>query len=527
MALAMSDMVESVKARYAQVQCGRPIKGGFMTLPKNPSIRPLDESEALFIEVLLDRFVLTRRGPGVRLDVEFDGRTPAVWNRSGVRHARRAISGFKPRSAALQAKLDDFLLHRSGRRMVVEEPGFPFRYASGGTLPVIRAAGHDYYCLFYRDIAPVGWNIANGGCSSRSELRYPIMAAERELREEVVILDRRNRRRYVFAGDVGKPSDLPEFASARQVWSDRLALEIDKFRECQIPLKWLAGPDQVCVKLRGSPITNVDGCFLNINALDFGIEIDRIAKLSIDEDAVIIDGELAGDEPINQIVGLFEVTRLNRELAVGTRRCTPDRCFWDGHEFQPSHFEQVLNQGYFRQSRFRGATESRREYRLAREKLDLCPVTRRIIARYIGLGNQVQPIDRNVGVFISHPSEDARAAKCVYEWCANRGLDPFLSEESINQSNFGAAIDNALDCARHMIVVAGQPERLLKQWVQFEWRRFQGDILNGRKPHAQLIPFISGFEPRDLPGALREHNAVVFHPNRPRLALPRLERYLP
>lgn len=61
------------------------------------------------------------------------------------------------------------------------DENFPFRYASGGTLPILRMEGQGYYCFFYRDIFPIGWNIANGGCCTREELLNPQMTIEREL----------------------------------------------------------------------------------------------------------------------------------------------------------------------------------------------------------------------------------------------------------------------------------------------------------------------------------------------------------
>jgi hypothetical protein len=44
-----------------------------------------------------------------------------------------------------------------------KDPLFPFRYASGGVLPILRIGRKEFFCFFYRDIDPVGWNIANGG----------------------------------------------------------------------------------------------------------------------------------------------------------------------------------------------------------------------------------------------------------------------------------------------------------------------------------------------------------------------------
>jgi len=63
---------------------------------------------------------------------------------------------------------------------------------------VIRCNDRDYYCLFYREIAPVGWNIANGGAESVAELLDPLATIERELREELIIVEPAAGHRYVI-----------------------------------------------------------------------------------------------------------------------------------------------------------------------------------------------------------------------------------------------------------------------------------------------------------------------------------------
>jgi hypothetical protein len=66
-----------------------------------------------------------------------------------------------------------------------------------------------------------------------------------------------------------------------------------------------------------------------------------------------------------------------------------------------------------------------------------------------------------------------------------------------------------------------------KEWVKYEWERFHCDILNGRKKNAQMLSYISGFLPQDLPGPLRPREAVRFELARPKASLAKLARYLP
>ena len=497
-------------------------------MPKRePPIGPLRDTEPLFLEVLLPRLDLKRLSSGaVRLTIEFDEGSPSIWNRAGVRYVRGSIPRFDERAERLQTRLDAFLLDGNGRREAIEERGFPFRYASGGTLPVVRIGGTDFYCLFYRDIHPVGWNIANGGCLSRGELMSPLEAAERELREELIILDLANRRRYVFAGEGGKPADWPDFSEARRLWSERLGVAVHEFLERPTPLKWIDGQDEVSLRSGKHERVLVKGCFLNINALDFGIEIDRIAKLRVDEEAVLLDGEIFHNDPINQIVGLFDVRRLNDSL--DSDEFLPDLCFYGARRIHPARFQSTLDE-YLRQRwRRKESAASRQEFTRSRKKFDLCPVTRRIIARYIGLSGGYEPPEKNAyEVFVSFPGEDERFAKHVYQWCVQQGYSTFFSEKTRHQSNFHSEIDDALDSARHLIVVSSSAERMWKEWVKYEWERFHCDILNGRKKDAHMLSYISGFLAQDLPGPLRPRESVQFQLARPKASLPKLARYLP
>jgi len=66
----------------------------------------------------------------------------------------------------------------------------PYRWASGGTLPIVRWRGSWWCALFWRDIPPVGWNIANGASETKDEYKNLDQLIARETREELVVLDR-------------------------------------------------------------------------------------------------------------------------------------------------------------------------------------------------------------------------------------------------------------------------------------------------------------------------------------------------
>jgi hypothetical protein len=207
-------------------------------------IRPLHAAEDRFLQVLLKEFRLTRRknshNGGAQLSIRFDDFTPAIWNTEGRRHLLQTHDGGKRRQ--YQEELDDFLL--TGKHQYsFDDPEFVFRYGSGGTLPIITLAGRkpfkSYFCLIYREVFPIGWNIANGGCDNRTELLDPEMTIERELREELIIADFDGDTRYVFPGDAPKPPDHPAHTVARRLWSEKHnIMDLTSLKTRNVEIAW-------------------------------------------------------------------------------------------------------------------------------------------------------------------------------------------------------------------------------------------------------------------------------------------------
>ena len=254
-------------------------------------VGPFKRVQNRFLEVLVSHFVLKRKEDGgSELSVHFTDNTPTVWTRRGKDAVEQMMPNFESKWGAYQAKLDAFLLRGEGDVYEFFDPDFPFRYASGGALPILKLGEEEYYCLFYRDVSPIGWNIANGGCDTQNELLNPVDTVERELREELLIVDPRRKKRYVFKSAAGKSFDRPEFELARRFWQELYpGLDVASFDELMIPLKWIEGPDSLDVRFGEGPAESPrDGFFLNINAEDFGIEVDKIARISLDEDVTLL-----------------------------------------------------------------------------------------------------------------------------------------------------------------------------------------------------------------------------------------------
>ena len=413
-------------------------------------VRPSHLAENHFLELLLTRFSMRRAGQGTELQVRFDDHTPAITQRQAKHAVLGSIKDFHARSAALQKQLDAFLIDQEGDRFTHpssdDDIAFPFRYASGGTLPILRLGEEEYYCLFYRDIFPVGWNIANGGSDSREELLNPVETIRRELREELIILDLHQGIRYVFKDDYGKRLDRPEFDVARRIWQKRFKhLDFENFEEREIPVKFLEGPDSLKIAY-AERVHQVNGCFLNINALDFGIEIDRVGRLHLDKEVILCDGEIIGDHLVNRPVGLFQVDRLNQMFEDGATEFIPDRFFYNAMCYCGKHLKDTVKKECLpeiaplrspqEKAQWREAAKDRREY-------DLVPVTRNLLRRYLKVTPH-QPVSASPAdyqSFISFHHSDELLAKRVYERLGQLQPGPvFFCPETMPRRLLGPAV---------------------------------------------------------------------------------------
>jgi hypothetical protein len=500
--------------------------GRKMDLLSSDLIRPLKNAENHFVEVLLTDFKLSKRERGSELQVKFDDNTPTIWTSQARYSIKRSIPDFDNQVTKYQKVISDFLLRPKDKPFKFRDKNFPFRYASGGTLPILRIGNNEYYCLFYREIFPIGWNIANGGCDNRFELLYPIDTIERELREELMIVDVKKRKRYVFSGDENKPFDHPSFAVARKFWRELPKLkDLPSYKETPILLKWLEGPDYLVVQQQKDNPRTIQGCFLNINAEDFGIEVDKVAKIHLDENAILMDGEITGNRLVNSVIGLFEVSRFNREFIGGRNEFYPDYFFYNADSWDVDQLESKIALYMDKIGDLRAENE-KIDYASCSNKFALCPVTKKILARYLSLQSEKQHKGNDFDIFISFGGDDAESALKLFEYLRRKNYRVFLSTESIIDPDFSKTIDDALDSARCLIAVGTKPENLMKNWPGYEYRAFHNDILSGRKKDAKLISFISDFDPLDLPLPLRKYQVVMFNKTKIETGLKDLTKFI-
>jgi len=480
-----------------------------------------------FLEVLLDNFKLERFGDGSQLTVNFNKDSLAIWTFLGKEEVKKEINDYLEKFPKLQRILDDFLVYQKYEKdvfelkdfLLTEENKFPFRYASGGTLPIIRYGAKEYFCLFYREVDPIGWNIANGGCDDRNELLNPLDTIERELNEELIAFDKDKEIHYVFKYDNGKSLNLPEFVATRRLLRKIIGKDIETFQKIEIPLTWIDGPDRLLIKMDDED-WKVEKCFINVTAKDFGIEIDKIAQINLDENVRLIDGEVAGREPINAIVGLFDIAQFNKKsLDDENTKYFPDIFFYDGVPHKTHEFDTIFKCAWA-QMKIRlikwGSQICIEEFEKTPVRFALCPVTWRMIKRYtLLLAPDIKiPPNQPVQAFISFASEDFEVAEKVHNYLENvMHMNTFFYPNKRHPS-FLTAINNALDSAQNMIVVGNNLDNLTQPYVEYEWTNFFKDIKSKRKENALLIPFISeDVKLMDLPRPLREYDPIRFKKN--------------
>jgi hypothetical protein len=499
-------------------------------------ILTLRERSKGFLQVLLPHFTLTKQGRGLLLEVAVTDDLPSIVDSAGKKQfsQRMALQSGDARRRVTRLL---FRFYRDSRLLAYhfECPNFPFRYANGGVLPIVRLDSHEYFSLLYRDIFPIGWNIANGGSDCLEEMLDPHRTLVREFGEELFICD--HEKKLIYAFDPGDENAPPGFQSeALEAWKRRFSdRDLGQYKRLSIPLKWIEGPDSVRAAVLKKKHTS-GGYFLSITPEDNAIELDRIALINLRDNVSFFDGEISHGILFNSIVGLFKVDHFEPEKD----EYVPDRCFFDGQEFDPADLEETIADKFFPAIEELRTEEDKHHYASASRRFNLCPITRSIIRRYgAWLGENSAPVQvpraaelHSAGacqVFISFKSADLQVARSLYEYLGRGGYRVFCSAESLarlGESDYCAAIDRALDSASCLIVLGTHPAHFDSGWVGYEWRSFLNEYHSGRKPHGRLFTFASGVRAEELPFALRSQQMIQYSPSSPEDSFDNLHRYI-
>jgi len=109
------------------------------------------------------------------------------------------------------------------------------------------------------------------------------------------------------------------------------------------------------------------------------------------------------------------------------------------------------------------------------------------------------------------PTVDAVAAQQVYEALKDKGIKVFFSEGELakmGKGYFSTAIENALESAKVLVLVASCRENIDSPFVSAEWGAFLNAIRSSHKQGELFIFDCGSLKPADLPLFLRQHQML-------------------
>jgi hypothetical protein len=262
-------------------------------------------------EILTRPVVLRRAGGALEVHIDRRGVTQAVYTTAGKNRLCREVLRDETleRAVHLDADIHAFMMEAGGGSWLeIPTQMFPLRWASAGVLPVVRWRGHVWSPFFFRDIPPVGWNIAAGSSETDAELRRPVAFGLREFVEETIVLSQPPKRGLEVAARTF-PHIIEETGQAKaaletvnrhlEVRSQEDGFVVAPFptRVDRVPAgsaieaNFARTQTRLHVRDDGGEevLENVLVCF---NLLELGIEVISVLEYDLADDDYLLDGEM-------------------------------------------------------------------------------------------------------------------------------------------------------------------------------------------------------------------------------------------
>ena len=183
--------------------------------------------------------------------------------------------------------------------------GLPMRWASGGMQPIARIGDKRYAVFFYRDIDPVGLNQSNGGSENISECRDLRFTLRREAFEELMILNEGENKLVPlsesgveFLAGCGQQDPHHTNQEYCRIFCERAKQQLEwklKIDTNARQISALRGPTTLNVFCGGVDDTRPYVCpdvYATVNSAEFGMEVIRPYLFSLNENEIIVDGEI-------------------------------------------------------------------------------------------------------------------------------------------------------------------------------------------------------------------------------------------
>ena len=212
----------------------------------------------------------------------------------------------------------------------------PFRFVSGGLLPILRIGTQRYIALTLRDLEPiVGWNLLIGSSESLAELLDIGSVVEREGREELLVLNTVKRICYCLQLP---NSTVPTIGHYKKVLTK---LKTDYTVASHAPLVGVYAPNQpdaiwvTAGWVEDSYITSPGFLLFTPERGELGIEFVQVVEWVIPaplNELTFRSGELDEDtgELIDEPIGLFLFDKVVAEMSRPKPKLMPDVLYVQG-----------------------------------------------------------------------------------------------------------------------------------------------------------------------------------------------------
>ncbi len=264
---------------------------------------------AFNIRILRSGLEISAERSGPVVTVRFGEGDFAIYNNDGKRWLRqhpRSGENYDQRGS-LQEAFVAGLRHAASRRdgwTTTVGRGFPLRWASAGCLPLVEVDGKRWVALFFRDLRPIGWNVANGASESVHEQADLTRVLRREFREELTVLSENplggagahpvsvHLRSLVWAGEPrSKRFESPGLKLRRN--HDHLTILDNEDVQSRDAIEVVPQdtPWRIRVISADGASTWLDNTIPSIDANEHGVEAIQVVSFRVDEDNVLLDGE--------------------------------------------------------------------------------------------------------------------------------------------------------------------------------------------------------------------------------------------
>ena len=260
-------------------------------------------------EILTRPIVLRRSGGILEIHIDRRGVKNAVYTTEGKnRLCRETLQGARLETARrLDEDIHAFMVEAGdGSWLEIPVPEIPLRWASGGVLPVVTWRGEVWSPFFFRDISPVGWNIAAGSSETEAELCRPVSFGLREFVEETIVLPQRPHTGFELHAKTFPnimKDDKAQLRAALETVNRHLdirsredGITLTPFPVDKVPSDRAIEANFVPTKTRlhiksengDEELSDVLVCF---NLLELGIEVISVIRYELRDDDYLLDGE--------------------------------------------------------------------------------------------------------------------------------------------------------------------------------------------------------------------------------------------